>query len=143
MINGLQSMVTGEQITTWLIIAFLVGYFIYKEWPEFKKRISKSAVTEKTQEVTEKTLIERLDAIEAKLNEMGEKLARDYDRINIMEKEQKSIRKMQRNSLKERGIIMRALLALMEGSEENAMIQQSEKEINEYLIEQSHQENEI
>ena len=136
-------MVTGEQITQWCIIAFLVAYFIYKEFPEFKKRVSKTAVDEKEHEVDKKTLFERLDAIEKKLREMDDKLTRDYDRINLMEKEQKAIKRMQRNSLEERGIIMRALLALMEGSPDNEMILKSEKEINDYLIKQAHQDEEL
>ena len=135
MVTGLQSTITGAEITTWIIIAFLVGYFIYKEAPEFKKRISKSAVDEKQQE---KTLFERLDAIEKKLGELEEKLTNDYDRINAMEKEQVAYRKMQKNSLEERGIIMRALLAIMESSEDNEKVKASEKEINEYLIRTAH-----
>ena len=138
MVNGLQSTITGSEITTWIIIAFLVGYFIYKEYPEFKKRISKKAVDEKELAQTEQNLFERLDKIEKKLDELDEKLAKDYDRINKMEQEQTAYRKMQRNSLKERGIIMRALLALMEGSEDNDLVKASEKEINEYLIETAH-----
>lgn len=143
MVSKLSELVTGEQVIIWLIIAFLVAYFIYKEWPEFHKRITKSALKEQTEEQEEKTVLQRLDAIEKKLEEMNDKLTRDYDRINVMEKEQKALRKMQRNSLKERGIIMRALLALMEGAEDNDLIASSEKEINEYLIEQSHQDQEV
>ena len=139
MVNELQTMVTGEQVALWLIIAFLVGYFIYKEYPEFKKRITKSALTEQKAEVSEKTILERLDAIETKLKEMDEKLTRDYERINTMEREQKNVRKAQNKSLEERGIIMRALLALMEGSEESEKIRESENEINSYLIKQAHQ----
>jgi len=143
MISGLQEMVTGQQITQWIIIAFLVGYFLYKEYPEFRKRISKDAVDEVEQEVDKKTLFERLDAIEKKLREMDDKLTRDYDRINLMEKEQKTIKRMQRNSLEERGIIMRALLALMEGAPDNEKIEESENEINQYLIKQAHQDEEL
>ncbi len=139
MISELQGVVTGEQIAVWLIIAFLVGYFIYKEYPEFKKRITKGALDEKEQEVSEKTILERLDAIEAKLKVMDDKLTRDYERINTVEREQKNVRRAQNKSLEERGIIMRALLALMEGSEESEKIRESENEINRYLIEQSHQ----
>lgn len=143
MVNELQTVITGEQVTMWLIIAFLVGYFIYKEYPEFKRRVTKSALTEQKQEVSEKTILERLDAIEEKLKEMDEKLTRDYERINTVEKDQKNVKKMQKNSLEERGIIMRALLALMEGSEDNDKIRESEKEINRYLIEQAHQNDEL
>lgn len=139
MVNKLSELVTGEQVAVWLIIAFLVVYFIYKEYPEFKKRITKSAIKEKVDEMSEKTVSERLDAIEKQLSEMNDKLTRDYDRINVMEKQQKKIEKMQQNSLEERGIIMRALLALMESSPDNDKIQESEKEIQGYLVRQAHQ----
>jgi hypothetical protein len=149
MVNKLSELVTGEQVAIWLIIAFLVGYFIYKEYPELKRRISKSALKEQKDELSEKTISDRIDAIEKKLDgmekkfdEMNDKLSRDYDRINVMEKQQKKIERMQRNSLEERGIIMRALLALMEGSPENDKIQESEKEIQDYLVKQSHAQEE-
>ena len=142
MVNELAGLVTGEQVAVWLIIAFLVAYFIYKEFPEFKKRISKSALKEREEEISEKTISERLDAIEKKLVEMNDKLSRDYDRINVMEKQQKKIEKMQRNSLEERGIIMRALLALMESSDDNDKIVESEKEIQDYLVKQAHAQDE-
>ena len=140
MVGKLSEMVTGDQVVMVVIIILLLAYFIYKEYPDFKNRISKGEVKEKEQEINAKTLFERLDNIEKKLNELDEKLANDYDRINAMEKEQKAYRKMQKNSLEERGIIMRALLALMEGSEDNPMVRASEKEINEYLIKTAHGE---
>ena len=37
-------LVTGDQVAAWILIAFLVGYFIYKEWPEFSRRVSGEAV---------------------------------------------------------------------------------------------------
>ena len=138
MVSGLQELVTGEQIAVWLVIAFLVAYFIYKEYPEFRKRISHRAIKDKESEYSEKTIIERLDAIEKKLREMDDKLVRDYDRINTMEKEQKELKKLQRNSLEERGIIMRALLALMNGVPESKEVSASEQEIQDYLVRQSH-----
>lgn len=138
MVGKLAETITGEQVAAWLIIAFLVVYFIYKEYPDFKKRITKGAIKEKTDEITDKTVSERLDAIEKKLSEMNDKLTRDYDRINVMEKEQKGIKRMHQSSLEERGLIMRALLALMEGVPDNDAIIKSEAEIREYLIQQAH-----
>lgn len=149
MVGKLSELITGEQVVAWLLIAFLVVYFIYKEFPEFKKRITKGAIKEKADEITNKTVSDRLDAIDQKIAELSEKtdkrfgelndkLARDYDRINVMEKEQKEIKRMHRSSLEERGLIMRALLALMEGAPDNEAILQSEKEIREYLIQQAH-----
>lgn len=42
--NKIMELVTGDQVAAWILIAFLVGYFIYKEWPEFSRRISGEAV---------------------------------------------------------------------------------------------------
>lgn len=137
--SSIQGLVTGEQVVEWILIAVLVGYFIYKELPEFRSRMSNKAVKEKEDEYSEKTIIERLDAIEKKLKEMDDKLVRDYDRINTMEKEQKEFKKMQKNSLKERELIMKALLAMMKGMPDNEDVLASEKEIDAYLLEQSHQ----
>lgn len=137
--SSIQGLVTGEQVVEWILIAVLVGYFIYKELPEFRNRMSNRAVKEKEDEYSEKTIIERLDAIEKKLKEMDDKLVRDYDRINTMEKEQKEFKKMQKNSLKERELIMKALLAMMKGMPDNEDVLASEKEIDAYLLEQSHQ----
>lgn len=139
MMSSIQGMVTGEQVVEWILIAVLVGYFIYKELPEFRNRMSNRAVKEKEDEYSEKTIIERLDAIEKKLKEMDDKLVRDYDRINTMEKEQKEFKKMQKNSLRERELIMKALLAMMKGMPDNEDVLASEKEIDAYLLEQSHQ----
>lgn len=149
MTGKISDLVTGEQVVAWLIIAFLVAYFIWKEYPELKRRISKSALREQKEEQSEKTITERLDTIEKKVDgiekkfdekfdEMNDKLSRDYDRINVMEKQHKKLERMQRNSLEERGIIMRALLALLEGYPANEKIQQSEKEIQDYLVRQAH-----
>ena len=55
-----------------------------------------------------------------------------------MEKEQKELKKLQKNSLEERGIIMRALLALMNGVPESKEVSASEQEIQDYLVRQSH-----
>ena len=56
----LQGLVTGDQLLTWLIIAFLVGYFFYKEWPEFKRRITGSALEKASATATDKSLDARL-----------------------------------------------------------------------------------
>ena len=42
--NKIMELVTGDQVAVWILIAFLVGYFIYKEWPEFSRRVSGEAV---------------------------------------------------------------------------------------------------
>lgn len=147
MAGKITEMITGEQVIMVVVIVLFLAYFVYKEWPAFRQRVSTSAVKEKEDEISEKTISDRIDTIEKKIDglekkfdEMNDKLSRDYDRINVMEKQQKKIERMQRNSLEERGIIMRALLALMDSAAESDKINESENEIQSYLVRQSHQE---
>ena len=35
MMTKLAELVEGESLVAWLLIAILVVYFVYKEWPEF------------------------------------------------------------------------------------------------------------
>ena len=56
----LQGMVSGDALVSWLIIAFLAGYFAYKEWPEFQRRIGRRSVMEETG----KSLVDRIATIE-------------------------------------------------------------------------------
>lgn len=142
MINKLLNMVNGEQLALWCLIAFIVGYFIYKEAPEFRKRISKRALKDQAQSTSTKTIEQRLAALEASINEVNktlhdvtDRLGRDYNRINAMELQT-------RNSLEEREIIMRALLGILEGMDElgvDGATKESKREINQYLSRQSHQ----
>ena len=141
MVSGLQELVSGQQIASWLIIAFLVIYFIYKEFPDFKKRISKNAVKEIEEELSDKSVAERLENIERSVKEMNEKLGRDYERLNALEQEHRKTQKIINNSIEESGIIMRALLGIIEGLQElgaDGKTKTSEQEIHDYLIKQAH-----
>lgn len=141
MVSGLQELVSGQQIASWLIIAFLVIYFIYKEFPDFKKRISKNAVKEIEEELSDKSVAERLENIEKSVKEMNEKLGRDYDRLNALEQDYKKTQRIINSSIEESGIIMRALLGIIEGLQElgaDGKTKTSEQEIHDYLIKQAH-----
>ena len=78
----LQQAIEPGQMITWLIMAFLFGYFIYKEWPEFKRRVSGSEI----KKVEDKSVTDRLTAIEADIKEIKEKLGQDYSRLNDMDR---------------------------------------------------------
>lgn len=66
----LQQAIESDQMILWLVMAFLFGYFIYKEWPEFKRRVSGLAV----KEVESKSVTDRLSAIEADINQIKKNL---------------------------------------------------------------------
>lgn len=132
---------SSGQLITWLIIAFLVGYFIYKEWPEFRKRVSSGAVKEQKESETDKSVDQRLGNIEQRLATIEEKLNNDYSRMNDLERESKRNRRMAEESLEEREIIMRALLGALGGLQElgaNGVTHTAEAEIRDYLNRKAH-----
>ena len=133
----LQQAITPEQIILWLIIAFLVGYFIYKEWPEFQRRVSGSAVkAEKDKSVTD-----RLTAIEADIREIKGKLEHDYIRLNDIDLWKKSVDRVVAESLEEREIIMHAMLGVLGGLQElgaNGQTEEAIDAIHTYINKQAH-----
>lgn len=141
MVGKLEDMVTGDQLVGVLIVLFLIVYFVYKEWPDFKKRVSHGAVNEAQEAQSERTTGERLDAIEGRLTKIEERLSRDYSRLNGIEAETEKSRRLEAESLEEREIIMRALLGALGGLQElgaNGPTKAAEQEINNYLNRQTH-----
>jgi len=141
MMNELSSLVTGEQVAAWMIIAFIVLYFAYKEWPEFKRRITADVRKESDGEQADKQVGERLTTIERRIASIDEKMQRDYDRLNNLEQELKRNRQSDRDSLEEREIIMRSLLGIIEGLQEigaNGPTKAAQVEIREYLNRKAH-----
>lgn len=141
MMTKLAELVEGESLVAWLLIAILVVYFVYKEWPEFRNRVSHGAVKAKVEEQSEKTLEKRLGGIENDVKEIKEKLDRDYKRINLLEAKIEKTKTAQANTSEELEIIMRALLGVLRGLQEkgtNGPTKDAEAEIQEYLNKKAH-----
>ena len=141
MVKVLENMVSGEQMVTWLIIFFLVAYFIYKEWPEFKKRISKGDVDAKAKEQSDKTVSERLESIETRLAGIEDKLARDYERMNRFDRDIRRNRNELEEFVEENAIMMRAMLSVLKGLQElgtNGPTKESQKELEDWLNKKAH-----
>jgi len=137
----LAALVTSEQIATWLVIRVLIGYFVYKEWPEFKERMTSGTQKEFRSEQSDKQVNEKLCEIEQSLTSINEKMQRDYDRLNRLELELKRYQQSDQDSLEEREIIMRSLLGIIEGLQEmgaNGPTKAAQAEITEYLNRKSH-----
>lgn len=133
----LQQAVTPGQVILWLIIAFLVGFFIYKEWPEFQRRVSGSAVKEEK----DKTVSERLSTIEADIREIKGKLEHDYIRLNDMDQWKKNVDRVVAESLEEREILMQAMLGVLGGLQElgaNNQTEEAIEQIHTYINKQAH-----
>ena len=133
----LQQNVTAEQMITWLIIAFLVSYFVYKEWPEFKRRVSGTAV----KEISEKSVCDRLTAIEADIRQIKDNLALDYARLNDMDRWKRDMDQIVTESLEEREILMQAMLGVLGGLQElgaNGPTKAAKATIQDYINKQAH-----
>ena len=141
MLGKLSELVSGETLASWLLIALLVGYFIYKEWPEFRKRMYKDAVKEQKDEMIERTVDERLDSIENELEKLDERLRRDYQRLNLFDQELEKSKKYQSNTAEELGIIMEALMGVLSGLQEigaNGPTKEAKSKIQNYLNKKAH-----
>lgn len=142
MINILGGSVSAEFFVMVLIALFLIAYFIYKEWPEFKKRVGGSAKAENEA----KTVDERLALIEKEQRDIRDMLANDYARLNITEKLTRANTKAISESLEERRIIMEALLACLVGLQEigaDGPTGEAVRMINAYLNRQAHVNQEV
>ena len=141
MVDQLAKTVTGAQILNWCVIAFLVGYFAYKEWPDFKKRISSRAVKDHEDEEQDKSVDARLDRVEIEVRNVNEKLGRDYDRLNRLELQIEKTRTVQISMSEELKIIMEALLGALGGLQElgaNGPTKEAKAKIQDYLNRKAH-----
>ena len=137
MLDKVLQQISSEQIISWIAIAFLLGYFAYKEWPEFRRRVSGSAV----KEVADKTVNERLSTIEADIREIKGKLEHDYIRLNDIDRWKKSMDRMVTESLEEREILMQAMLGVLGGLQElgaNGPTEEAKEQIQTYINKQAH-----
>ena len=152
MIDLLKSAFTGGELLSMLGLLFLIGYFIFKEWPDFKKRVSSGPVKDEQDKAVEHALESRLEGIEERLSrienlftDVTAKLARDYQRINEIEKMQKKHERTQDDSQEELEVIMRALLGVLRGMQEqgtNGPTKTAEAELQDYLNRKAHKQEE-
>ena len=137
----LKKLVTTDQVITWMVIAALFIYFIYKEWPEFKRRISGGAVAAEKEAAEDKSVSDRLSAIETDVRQIKEKLDRDYNRLNEMDRWKGGVQKMSAESLEEREILMQAMLGVLGGLQElgaNGPTKAAKATIQDYINKQAH-----
>lgn len=143
MISRLATMVTDREIAVWVLLAFLFVYFIYKEWPEFRKRVSHGAVKEHEDEIQDRTTDQRLDSIEKDVKEIKEKLDRDYQRLNRLEIKTEKNRNAQASISKELELIMEALMGALGGLEElgaDGPTKETKGKLQDYLNRKAHRD---
>ncbi|MCD8294697.1 MAG: hypothetical protein LUE27_05615 [Clostridia bacterium] len=133
----ISNFVTSEAFIRWIVIACFVAYFIYKEWPEFKRRVSSGAKKELEDEGLEK----RVEKLEERLDGVDEKLARDYGNLNELTLMVRGDRKRLDAEEEAREIIMKSLLAIIEALQAqgaNGPTHAAKQELMDYLVKNSH-----
>ena len=145
MVNKLADFVTANQIGVWLLIAFLVCYFVYKEWPGFKQRVRDIDIPE-----------EKVDQLEACVEEMrkefrdyrtlsDQKFQRDFDQIHMLTNEVKRHKEQQFGMRNELRLLVDTQLSVLQALQQlgaNGPTKEAEKKIQNYINEQAHANNE-
>ncbi len=143
--DKITDLVSGDAILQWLIIACIIGYFIYKEGPGIKQRLT-SGVKKEQEEITHDADTDRrLTAVEKRLDSIDSKLQNDYIHLGNLEREEKRDKDLFKESLEEREIIMRALLGVIGGLQElgaNGPTKNAQSEIMDYLAKKAHKPDE-
>ena len=142
--DKIANLVTGEAVLQWLIIFLLIVYFVYKEYPDFKARMTGGTKKELEEETREKGVEERLAKVEERLADVEGKLKKDYISLEELLRAEQEDKRILQASLEEREITMRALLAIIDGLHEigaNGPTTAAHEELTTYLSKQAHKAN--
>lgn len=142
--DKIADLVTGEAVLQWLIIFLLIAYFVYKEYPDFKKRMTGGTKKEMEEASREKGVEERLAKVESRLADVEGKLKKDYISLEELLRAEQEDKRILQASLEEREITMRALLAIIDGLHEigaNGPTTAAHEELTTYLSKQAHKAN--
>ena len=146
MFDKIAEYVTAEQLMTWLAIAVLVGILIYKEWPGIKERVSAAPVKELISREVGKTLSAKIDNLANEMKEVNDKLDRDYARLNDLEKWQRKMKDITKESAEERALMIEGILAVIDGLQQlgaNGSTTKTRDKINEFINRSAHKVDEI
>ena len=146
MFDKIAEYVTAEQLMTWLAIAVLVGILIYKEWPGIKERVSAAPVKELISREVGKTLSAKIDNLANEMKEVNDKLDRDYTRLNDLEKWQRKMKDITKESAEERALMIEGILAVIDGLQQlgaNGSTTKTRDKINEFINRSAHKVDEI
>ena len=141
MIHKLAELVTAQQLLSGLIILLMVGYFVYKEWPDFHTRMTSSALKAHRVKETAETLAHRISGVERELQQVNEKLDNDYRRLDELEMWQKRTQSIVEESAEERELMIRGILGCIDGLQQldaNGDTSQAKKALHDYLYKKAH-----
>lgn len=145
MISEITAAVPKDNFITIFLAVFLIAYFAYKEWPEFKKRMQQPAVRSAEDIAVQQDMADKLASIERQIGRLNEKTNNDFYRLENLESAMSDIKTSVGHSLEERELIMNALIGVLRGLQElgsNGPTKQSEHELMEFLNNRAHDQNE-
>lgn len=138
MIEQLEDMADPQFATQWVIMGVLALLLIWKCLPDVKAALEHWRSRANRKESLEAT-VKRHDKEIADIND---KLGRDYEALNRIDKAMRAQKKSMDESLEEREILMKGLLACLKGLQElgtNGVTKEAQGEIEAYINKQAHE----
>lgn len=152
MMGILESQIDGKSFLLLVVGLVIIGFFVYREWPEFRARVSKKAVDDKCDEIKDVNIAKDIASIKSDIatlkediKDVKEKQMRDYKRLNSIDEDNLKQRKAIKESLTERKLLMRGIMACLDGLEQlncNHTVPETKKAISDYLNDAAHDANE-
>lgn len=140
------SKVVPTQYIVWTIIVVIALIVIcFKAFPKVKAwfEAARTKVNDKDSLIkTVKQHDDDISQIRQDINEINQKIGRDYARLNQIQQINTRQQKYIEESLEERELIIRSLLGVVQGLQEvgaNGPTKKAEAEIQAYLLKKSHQ----
>lgn len=140
-LGQITNLIDGQALLQWIIMAAIVGYFLYKAYPEFKSRFTANTKKEVEEKYKDENLEKRVDMLEKTIKDIDLKLSSDYIRLEAMEEKLERTSAVGRITLEESEVIMRALLACLDGIMQlgaDGSTHVASKEITDYLTKRAH-----
>lgn len=132
--ENLMDLVSRDVWIEWLVIGAAVFWFLWKNWPEFSKRVKQIGKTE--------ILENRMNVLEKELKDIHMEIGTNYEDFVRFMDEVKYHKEVLDSSMEEREIIMRSLLGVLKGLQEigaNGPSKDAQREIEMYLNRQAHE----
>lgn len=129
--------VTDTFAVQWLIVAAAVCLFVYKTYPQVKKKFEEWRAKVNKEEHAETAI----QACQNSIDEINEKLGHDYARLSKIDEAMKQQAKNDADSLEERELIISSLLGIVKGLQElgaNGPTKEVQHNIEDYLVRRAH-----
>lgn len=140
--DKLTDLITADYAVLWIVMLLLVLAAVYKWVPPIYYNVKGAGKKEAEAESAHKSLDQRVEALETQVEDINQKLDRDFSRLNEIADSLRQQQKVSVESLEERELIIKSLLAMLKGLQEigaNGPTKVAQAEIETYLNKQAHE----